>query len=483
MLLIDITIVNVALPDIAKSLGSSFSDLQWVIDAYALSLAAFLLTWGSTSDRYGRRAIFVVGLAVFSAASLACALSSSPLMLNLARGVQGAGGAAMFATSLALLASAFHGRERGTAVGIWGATIGAAVAIGPLVGGALTETVGWESIFYINIPIGIAAIYISLTKVAESKDPNAGPTDWGGLVTFSGGLFLLIFALVRGNPEGWGSTLIVSFLIGAAVLLTIFVVLESRIAHPMLDLALFRKPTFTGASIAAFALSASMFSMFLYITLYLQNSLGLSPLQAGLRFLPLSLLSFFVAPIAGRLSARVPIRTLIGGGMALVGVALLLMRGLNTSSDWTALLPGFVVAGIGVALVNAPLASTAVSVVPPERAGMGSGINSTFRQVGIATGTAGLGALFQHLLADKATGPLARIPAEVLAQGRPQVAGPAGRHAYLSLFTSGLNDLFLVAALVAFAGAVLSFILIRQRDFIASGPAGAPAPEAETAPA
>jgi EmrB/QacA subfamily drug resistance transporter len=483
MLLIDITIVNVALPDIAKALGSSFSDLQWVIDAYALSLAALLLTWGSTSDRYGRRAVFVIGLGVFSAASLACALSSTPLMLNLARGVQGAGGAAMFATSLALLASAFHGRERGTAVGIWGATIGAAVAIGPLVGGALTETVGWESIFYINIPIGIAAIYISLTRVAESKDPNAGPTDWVGLVTFSGGLFLLIFALVRGNAEGWGSTLIVSFLVGAAILLTIFVFVEARIEHPMLDLTLFRKPTFTGASIAAFTISASMFSLFLYITLYFQNALGLSPLQAGLRFLPLSLLSFFVAPLAGRLSARVPIRALIGGGMALVGVALLLMRGLNASSDWTALLSGFIVSGIGIALVNAPLASTAVSVVPPERAGMGSGINSTFRQVGIATGTAGLGALFQHLLANKATGPLARIPAEVLAQGRPQVAGPGGRHAYLSLFTSGLNDLFLVAALVAFAGAVLSFVLIRQRDYLSSGPTDAPAAEAETAAA
>ena len=233
MLLIDITIVNVALPDIAKALHSSFTDLQWVIDAYALSLAALLLTWGATSDRVGRRYIFVVGLGIFTVASLGCALSTSPLMLNLARAVQGVGGAAMFATSLALLASAFHGRERGTAVGIWGATIGAAVAIGPLAGGALTETIGWESIFYINVPIGIAAIYISLTRVAESKDPDAGPNDWLGLVTFSGGLFLLIFALVRGNAEGWGSTLIVSFLIGAVVLLVAFV--ARRGAHPVPD--------------------------------------------------------------------------------------------------------------------------------------------------------------------------------------------------------------------------------------------------------
>jgi EmrB/QacA subfamily drug resistance transporter len=483
MLLIDITIVNVALPDIAKSLHSTFSDLQWVIDAYALGLAALLLTWGSTSDRLGRRFIFVVGLGIFSAASLCCALSTSPTMLNLARAVQGIGGAAMFATSLALLASAFHGRERGTAVGIWGATIGAAVAIGPLVGGVLTEGIGWEAIFYVNIPIGIGAIYISLTRVAETKDPNAGPNDWAGLITFSGGLFLLIFALVRGNAEGWGSTLIVSFLIGAAVLLLAFVVVEARIEHPMFDLGLFRVPTFGGASIAAFALSASLFALFLYITLYIQNALGYSPLQAGLRFLPLSLLSFFVAPIAGRLSARVPIRVLIGAGMALVGLSLMLMRGLTASSEWTALLAGFIVAGVGVALVNAPLASTAVSVVPPERTGMGSGINSTFRQVGIATGTAALGALFQHLLSSRAEGPLARVPAEALAQGRPPLPGPEQHQAYLDLFTGALNDLFLIAAIVAFAGAVLSFALIRQRDFLVShAPGAAPPQEAAAEP-
>jgi EmrB/QacA subfamily drug resistance transporter len=477
MLLIDITIVNVALPDIRDSLGSSFSDLQWVIDAYALTLAAFLLTFGATSDRVGRRAIFVLGLGIFVVASMGCALSPTPLVLNLARAVQGVGGAAMFATSLALLAAAFRGRERGTAVGIWGATIGAAVAIGPLAGGVLTESIGWEAIFYVNVPIGIGAIYISLTRVAESRDPEAGPPDWPGLVTFSLGLFLLIFALVRGNPEGWGSPMIVSLLVGAVVLLVAFVVVEARVAHPMFDLALFRVPTFGGACIAAFVLSAGMFSMFLYITLWIQNGLGYSPLQAGLRFLPLSLLSFFVAPIAGRLSVRVPIRVLIGGGLAAVGVALLLMRGLNASSDWTALLAGFCVAGVGIAFVNAPLASTAVSVVPPARAGMGSGINSTFRQVGIATGTAALGALFQGLLADRATGPLARVPAEVLAQGRPEVAGPGGRAAYLALFTGALNDLFLVGAIVLFAGSVCAFALIRRKDFIASAPAQPEEPE------
>jgi EmrB/QacA subfamily drug resistance transporter len=480
MLLLDITIVNVALPDIARDLRSSFSDLQWVIDAYALSLAALLLTAGSLADLLGRRLVFVAGLALFTSASLLCALASSPLFLELARALQGVGAAAMFATSLALLAATFQGRERGTAFGVWGATTGAAVAVGPLVGGLLTESVGWQSIFLINVPIGIGAIAVALTRVAESRDPEAAGVDWAGLVTFSLGLFLFVFALVRGNAEGWGSPLIVSFLVGAVVLLGAFVVVEQRQARPMFDLTLLRKPAFAGASIAAFAMSASLFSMFLYLTLYIQNALGYSPLQAGLRFLPVTLLSFIVAPIAGKLSARFPVRILIGAGLLFVGVGLALMAHVDADSAWTVLLPGFIVAGIGVGLVNPPLASTAVGVVPPARAGMGSGINSTFRQIGIATGIAGLGALFQQLLESKVSGPLARVPAEVLATGAPRVAGPspAAQHAYLEAFTSALNDLFLVAAAVALIGGVLSAVLIRRRDFIAvqERPQGAPQP-------
>src|SRR5689334_16453825 len=240
MLLLDITIVNVALPDIAKDLGSSFSDLQWVVDAYALSLAALLLTAGSLADLLGRRLVFVIGLAIFTVASLLCALATTPFFLDIARALQGVGAAAMFATSLALLAASFTGRERGTAFGAWGATTGAAVAVGPLVGGVFTESFGWESIFLLNVPIGIAAIVATLLRVDESSDPDAGGVDWAGLVTFSGGLFLLVFALVRGNPEGWGSPLIVSFLVGAVVLLIAFVVVERRQTRPMFDLSLLR---------------------------------------------------------------------------------------------------------------------------------------------------------------------------------------------------------------------------------------------------
>ena len=467
MLLLDITVVNVALPDIADSLGASFTDLQWVVDAYALALAALLLTAGSIADRVGHKRVFIAGLVVFVVASVLCGVAPTPTLLNLARALQGVGGAAMFACSLALLAGAFQGRERGTAFGIWGATTGAAVAIGPLVGGALTEGIGWEAIFFVNVPIGAVAIALSLRSLAGGTlTPGTRQIDVAGAVVFTLALFLLIFALVRGNAEGWGSALIVGFLVGSVVLLVAFVAIQRRKADPMLDLALFRKRAFAGASIAAFTLSASMFSMFLYLTLYLQNQLGFAPLETGLRFLPITLLSFCVAPVAGRLSARMPVRFLLGGGLALVGIGLLLMRGIGPDSAWTALLAGFLLAGVGIGMVNPPLASTAVGVVDPRQSGMASGINSTFRQVGIATGIAGLGALFQARIADKvpfggegrgeflSSVPLADVPAPM-------------REAVRVGFAGALDEILLVAAAIAFVGALCSLVLVRQQDFVA----------------
>src|ERR687892_1287182 len=298
MLLLDITVVNVALPSIREDLGASFTDLQWVVDAYALTLAALVLTAGSLADRLGRRRLFAVGLAIFTLASLLCALAPDPTFLNLARAIQGVGGAVMFAVSLALIAQEFPaGRERGMAMGLYGATIGVAVAIGPLVGGALTDSLGWESIFYLNVPIGGAAIAVTQAKLRESRDPNATGVDWGGGGTFSTALFLLVLALVRGNEEGWGSAPIVSLLAGAAALFVAFLAIERRVAEPMLPLGLFRRPAFTGVQIAAFAVSGSMFALFLYITLYLQSYLGHSPFEAGLRYLPVTIMSFLVAPV------------------------------------------------------------------------------------------------------------------------------------------------------------------------------------------
>jgi EmrB/QacA subfamily drug resistance transporter len=484
MLLVDITIVNLALPDIQRDLDATFGDLQWVIDAYALTLAALMLNAGSLADKLGRKRVFVTGLVLFTASSLACALATSPLALILSRGAQGIGGAIMFSTSLALLTQEFHGRERGTAFGVWGATTGAAVAIGPLVGGALTSGLGWRWIFFVNLPVGAATMLLSVAKLGESRDPSARPIDWAGLVTLSGSLFALVLALVRGNSEGWTSGTIVGCFAAAAALLGLFVAVELLQRAPMLDLGLFRVSTFTGAQITAFTLSAAIFSLFLYLSLYLQNVLGYSAVGAGLRVLPLSLMAFAFAPPAGKLSAHLPVRLLLGGGLVLVGVALLLLEGLTSTSGWTALLPGFIVGGAGIGMTNPPLASTSVGVVSPERSGMASGVNNTFRQIGIATGIAAFGALFQHrvqasLAGALSGGPLAGRVHEIAgavisghgATAARALPAPLRRQVFEAArqaFVDGLNLLFVVGAIVALVGAALALALVHNRDLRAA---------------
>jgi EmrB/QacA subfamily drug resistance transporter len=483
MLLLDITVVNVALPSIRDDLGASFTDLQWVVDAYALTLAALVLTAGSLADRLGRRKLFAVGLGIFSLASLLCGFATDPTFLNVARAVQGVGGAAMFATSLALVAQEFPaGRERGTAMGIYGATIGVAVAIGPLVGGALTDGIGWESIFFLNVPIGIAGIALTYLKIRESRDPNATRVDWPGVTSFSVGLFLLVLALVRGNDEGWGSTLIVSLFAGSGALLAAFVAIESRVREPMLPLGLFKRPSFTGVQVAAFAVSASAFALFLYFTLYFQNYLGYSPFQAGLRYLPITLVSFFVAPVAGLLLSRVPARVLMSSGLAISGAGLLLMSGLNAGDEWTALLGGFLVLGVGVGLLNPVIGDVALSVVPKERSGMAAGIMDTFRQVGVSVGIAVWGAIFVGTGADKvrdlvagtpsaagdhprqlveaaSSGSLHQAVADLPAPAQHTVANAAGEG-----FLAGFNQVLTLGGLVCFVGAALTLWLVRERE-------------------
>ena len=481
MLLLDITIVNVALPDIQRALHSSFSDLQWVVDAYALTLAAFLLTAGSLADMFGRRLLYLIGLAVFTAASVLCGFATTTLMLQLSRALQGIGGAIMFAVSLALLADAFRGRDRGTAFGVWGAVTGLAVAIGPLLGGLLTSGLSWRWIFFVNAPIGVLAVIISVMKVSESRAPGAHRPDWAGFVLFTAALSFLVYALIESNERSFTDGLVLGCLAAAAVLLVVFVLVERRLAYPMFDLSLFRLPTFTGGSVAAFGLSASIFAMLLYIVLYLQDILGYSPLGTGVRVMFLSG-AILVSATVARLTSKVPIRLLIGPGLILVGVGLLLMRGLNAQSGWTHLIPGMIVGGLGIGLVNPPLASTAVGVVPPAQAGMASGINSTFRQVGIATGIALLGTLFSNKVASEVRAAIAAIPglshqgpriatavqsgeignviAKLPAPLRPKV-GEITRAA----FTTGLNHILLVAAIIALASGVVALAAIRTRDF------------------
>jgi EmrB/QacA subfamily drug resistance transporter len=486
MLLLDITVVNVALPDIQRDLDASLSSLQWVVDAYSLMLAALLLTAGSLGDRLGRRRVFSLGFAIFTFASFLCGIAGDPTLLNLARGLQGVGGAAMFATSLALIGQEFHGRDRATAFGVWGATVGGAVAIGPLVGGLITEHFGWEWIFFVNIPIGVVAIILTEARLANVAAQDPKRIDLPGLLAFSGGLFLLIFGLIRGNAEGWGSAPIVASLAGAAALLLAFVVVEARSSHPMLELGLFRKPAFNGVSAVAFGLSAGMFAMFLYLTIYMQGVLGYSPLETGLHFLPLTVLSFIASPISGKLSHRVPIRVLVGLGLGLVGLGLVLMRGLGPDSGISDLLPGFLVAGIGIGITNPGIGQAAIAVVPAAKSGMGSGINTTFRQVGIATGVASLGAVFQSQVDSKLSTLLPNAPpglAEAVASGGTRAAAesaPPGQrvevvHAAKVAFVSGFNDILLIGAVVAFIGAALGFALVRSKDFVTSSPEQEPA--------
>ncbi len=487
MLLLDITVVNVALPDIQRELGASLSSLQWVVDAYSLMLAVFLLTAGSLGDRLGRRRVFSLGLGLFTFASFLCGIAGDPTLLNLARGLQGIGGAGMFATSLALIGQEFHGKDRATAFGVWGATVGGAVAIGPLVGGLITEHLGWEWIFFVNIPIGALAIALTEIRLANVAAQDPQRIDLPGLATFSGGLFLLIFGLIRANPEGWDSPTIVASLAGSAALLLAFLAIEARSSHPMLDLSLFRKPAFNGVSAVAFGLSAGMFAMFLYLTIYMQGVLDYSPLETGLRFLPLTVLSFIASPISGKLSHRVPIRILVGVGLGLVGVGLVLMHGLQPDSGVSALLPGFVVAGIGIGITNPGIGQAAIAVVPAAKSGMGSGINTTFRQVGIATGVASLGAVFQSQVDSKLSSLLPNAPpglAETVSSGGSRAAAgvtpPAQRpevvHAAKVAFVSGFNEILLIGAILSFVGAALGFALVRSSDFVQSS--ASPEPEA-----
>jgi EmrB/QacA subfamily drug resistance transporter len=495
MLLLDVTIVTVAQPAVQTSLHASFSDVQWVIDAYALTLASLLLTSGVLADRYGRKLLFQIGLVIFTLGSLLCGLAQDPLMLIVSRSGQGIGGAIMFAVSLALLGHSFRGKDRGTAFGVWGAIAGVATALGPVLGGLITTGWSWRGIFLVNVPIGVLAVAVTAWRVPESRSPHPTPPDWAGFVTLTAGLVSLVYGLIRASEYAWSDAGVIACLVIGTAALAAFAVAERRVAHPMFDLSLLRTPTFVGGSIAAFAMNGSLFAVLLYLVLYLQDILGYSALGAGLRLAIISGAQFVTAAIAGRLSERVPVRWLIGPGLVLAGIGLLVMSGLSGNSSWTHLLPGFVVSGLGAGLVNPPLASTAIGVVPPQRAGMASGVNSTFRQIGIAAGIAALGSIFTsamernlsgsraaaaagsagHIVAVVRQGQVAALLGSVPPTARAQVAA-----ALRSGFAAGINDLVIVTGAVALAGALCALALIRTKDFVRrqdGGEQGVPATE------
>src|SRR5215475_11498911 len=482
MLLLDVTIVIVAQPSIQTGLHASFSDVQWTLDAYALTLASLLLTSGVLADRYGRKPLFLIGLVIFTLGSMLCGVAQDPLMLIVSRSGQGVGGAIMFATSLALLGHSFRGRDRGVAFGVWGAVTGVSTALGPVLGGVITTEWSWRGIFLVNVPIGVLAVALTAWRVEESKSPHPTPPDWAGFALLTTGLVSLVYGLIRVGDTSWSDAGVIICLAVAAVALAGFIAAERRVAYPMFDLSLLRVPTFAGGSIAAFAMNGSLYAVLLWLVIYLQDVLGFSAQGAGLRLAIISGAQFLTAVVAGRISEHVPARWLIGPGLLLVGVGLIVMGGLAGDSGWTDLIPGFIVAGLGAGLVNPPLASTAIGVVPPEKAGMASGVNATFRQVGIAAGIAALGSIFTagmernlaqaHLTATSAPqvaamvrqGQAGRLLASLPPASRGQVAA-----AIRSGFAAGLNDVLVVTAVLAFAGALCALLLIRPRDFVKAG--------------
>jgi EmrB/QacA subfamily drug resistance transporter len=474
MLTLDLTVVNVALAALRGSLNADFSGLQWVIDAYALTLAVFLLTGGSLADRFGGKRVFLAGLTIFTAASVACGLAGDILTLNISRAVQGVGAAVLYAVGPALIGKEFLGRSRGAAFGIFGAGSGLAIALGPLIGGSLTSGAGWRWIFLVNLPVGVITFLLGLLRMPSGTGNGSRRVDWPGLVTFSIGLALLIFALLRGEQQGWSSPEIVGSFIAAGVLLVAFLFIErAKGDSAMLDLGFFRITTFRAISVAAILVASSGMSAIFLLISYVQNVLGYSPWQAGVRFLPTTVVLFVTAIFAGALTARVPNRILVALAATCIFVGLLLFRPLvDATSDWTATLPTMILLGMGLGMFNPPRAALSVGVVDPAKAGAASGTNITFQQVGLALGIAALGAYFQHRVADHFTNPQL---GKAVAAGAVRAAGAAGRQA----FVESLGDVLFVSSFLALVAAVVSLLWIRTRDMHATGSVARPAPSAE----
>ncbi len=437
MIMLDNTVVNVALPSIQRDLGVGLSELQWVVAGYALTFAALMLVGGKLADAYGRRRVFVIGIVVFTLASLACGLADSGTQLIAARVVQGAGGALMNPATLSIIAAAFPARQRGAAIGIWAGVSALALAIGPLVGGLLTEHLDWNWIFFVNVPIGFVGIAASYLLIDESRDEAHERLDVPGLVTSALGLFALTYGLIEANTYGWGSPRILGSFAIAVVSLASFLALERRQRAPMLDLSLFRNRTYVGANVAVLLVALAMFGVFFFVSLYMQNILGYSPVEAGAAFLPMTILIILVAPLAGRVSDRVGSRWLMTVGMTLVAGQLLLFSRLGVEATFWTLLPGMLLGGVGMALTMTPAAAAATRAVPVDKAGVGAAVLNAFRQVGGSLGIALMGAI---------------------------VAGAVDGERSVEAFMRGYERALLVATAIALCGAAVAAVLVRSHD-------------------
>ncbi|TWE12987.1 MFS transporter [Rudaeicoccus suwonensis] len=430
MLMLDLTIVAVALPDIQRDLGSNLSDLQWVVDAYTLPLAALLLTAATMGDRIGRRTMFSSGMAVFTLGSLMCALSVDPMMLNLMRGLQGIGAAMLFATTMPILGHAYPDlASRAKAVGIFGAVLASATAVGPLLGGAIVDHLGWKWIFAINVPIGIAAFVAARRYLPQSKAAVPRAADWIGTALLTVALAALVFGLIRGQSAGWSSAQILGAFAVSVLALIGFVIRAAVVDEPMVDLELFRRPGFVGIGLSGFVIAGTIVAATNYVGLYFVNSLGFSPFGAGLRFLPLSLAAFVAAPVTAQLGRQVPPVVTLPASLVTVAVGLLWASRIDAHSGWLALAPGLALAGVGLGASSAVMSAAALASVEPDRAGMATGVVNTLRQVGTAAGVAALGAVFTSNVRSRVTADLgvAQLPRQTVATISGAVESGAGK--------------------------------------------------------
>jgi EmrB/QacA subfamily drug resistance transporter len=440
MIMLDNTVVNVALPSIQNDLRINTSELEWVVNAYALTFGVLLLTGGKLADLFGRRSIFIAGLVIFTGASLWCGLAGGASSLIAARTVQGIGAALMNPATLSIITATFPPRQRGTAIGIWAGVSALALAIGPLVGGILTQNIHWSWIFFINIPVGVAGVLAARIFIDETKDTSREQRlDLPGLLTSGIGLFALTYALIETNDHAWGSTRVVSLFVVAAGALALFVVLELRQRLPMLDLSLFRDPTFSGANTVMFLVGLAMFGIFFYNSLFLQRVLHYGAIKTGATFLPMTVLIILVAPAAGKISDRIGPRWLISAGMTLLTGSLLLFATLDGKSSWWNILPGLLVGGMGMAITMAPTTAAAMASVPVDKAGVGSAVINSMRQVGGSLGIAVMGALVAT-----------RVSVKPFAPG------------YATQFVAGYHRALHVGAIFLIAGAVLGALTVRK---------------------
>ena len=436
MIMLDNTVVNVAVPSIQRDLGVGLSELQWIVTGYALSFAALMLTGGKLADMLGRRRIFVIGIMIFTIASLFCGLADSGQSLIAWRIVQGVGAALMNPATLAIISATFPPRQRGMAIGIWAGVSALALAIGPLVGGLLTEHLSWSWVFFVNVPVGVLGVAASYLLIDESRDMSEEQRlDLAGLVTSGLGLFALTYGLIEANTYGWSSARIVGSFVAAAVLLGTFVALELRQRLPMLDLTLFRNGTFAGANVVILMVGLAMFGVFFFVSLYMQNILGFSAVQAGAAFLPMTVLIILVAPIAGKLSDRIGSRWLMTGGMTLIGAQLLYYSTLGVHANFWDLLPALLVGGVGMSLTMTPSAAAIIGSVPTDKSGVGSAVMNTMRQIGGSIGVALIGAIIAAKVGDR------RSP---------------------EAFVDGFSTALVVASGFAFVGAIVAAVTVRK---------------------